>query len=92
MAFRFCFLWQNRRAVLLFLSFGSEGSADAPSEFLAANSVSSPLRDPTASPEVGPAWLADDFTATTEVEARRRRRLLPCGWLALAARLPALLV
>jgi hypothetical protein len=55
-------------------------------------SVSSPLRDPTASPEVGPAWLADDFTATTEVEARRRRRLLPCGWLALAARLPALLV
>jgi hypothetical protein len=71
---------------------GPEGSADAPSEFLAANSVSSPLRDPTASPEVGPAWLADDFTATTEVEARRRRRLLPCGWLALAARLPALLV
>jgi hypothetical protein len=68
------------------------GSADAPSEFLAANSVSSPLRDPTASPEVGPARLADDFTATAEAEARRRRRLLHRGWLALAAMLPAFLV
>jgi hypothetical protein len=36
--------------------------------------------------------FANDFTATTEVEARRRRRLLRSGWLAFAATLLALLV
>jgi hypothetical protein len=36
--------------------------------------------------------FANDFTATTEVEARRRRRLLRHGWLAFAATLLALLV
>jgi hypothetical protein len=36
--------------------------------------------------------FAGDFTATTEVEARRRRRLQRSGWLAFAATLLALLV
>jgi hypothetical protein len=57
-----------------------------PLQSLAQRTVkSSPLRDWTASLEVGSAWLDNASTAPTEVDACCRRRLWHRGWLAFAA-------